>query len=68
MMVTLHTIVTIWDCMINDNDTIFTHDQLYVILSIVKSTKWLKLLILDNDGRLTNKSFNVVYKEAFRKI
>ncbi|XP_042757697.2 uncharacterized protein LOC122197551 [Lactuca sativa] len=49
-------------------DPVFTHDQLYVALSRVQSREGLKLLILDNHGRLSNKTSNVVYKEVFRNL
>ncbi|XP_076897852.1 uncharacterized protein LOC143551267 [Bidens hawaiensis] len=46
-------------------DPAFSHGQLYVALSRVKSRDGIKLVILDKDSKLTNKTTNVVYKKIF---
>ncbi|XP_022031168.1 ATP-dependent DNA helicase pif1-like [Helianthus annuus] len=43
---------------------VFTHGQLYVALSRVKTRDGVKLFILDKDGKPTDKTSNVVYKEV----
>jgi len=39
---------------------VFTHGQLYVAISRVRTKKWLRILILDEDQNITNKTKNVV--------
>ncbi|XP_076915822.1 uncharacterized protein LOC143575300 [Bidens hawaiensis] len=41
-------------------DPLFSHGQLYVALSRVKSRDGIKLVILDKESKLTNKTTNVV--------
>ncbi|XP_035837189.1 uncharacterized protein LOC110944815 [Helianthus annuus] len=49
-------------------EPVFTHGQLYVALSRVKSRQGVKILILDKDGKPTNTTTNVVYKEVFTHL
>ncbi|XP_076923942.1 uncharacterized protein LOC143586237 [Bidens hawaiensis] len=49
-------------------DPVFSHCQLYVALSRVKSRDGIKLLILDKESKLTNKTTNVIYKEIFGNV
>ena len=47
---------------------VFTHGQLYVGVSRVKSRKCLKILIVNGEGKRDSKTTNVVFKEIFQKI
>ena len=45
---------------------VFTHRQLYVALSRVKSKKGLNVVVSDADDNLSNTTINVLYKEVLQ--
>ena len=47
---------------------VFTHDQLYIAISRVKTKRGSKILILDENENITNTTKNTVYKEIFETL
>ena len=47
---------------------VFTHGQLYVVVSRLKSKKGLKVVVCDQDGNVSKTTTNVVYKEVLQGL
>jgi ATP-dependent exoDNAse (exonuclease V) alpha subunit len=47
---------------------VFTHAQLYVVVSRVRTRAGLKILIIYDNGKAMTSTVNVVYPEVFQKI
>jgi ATP-dependent DNA helicase PIF1 len=47
---------------------VFSHGQLYVVLSLVTSKAGLKILIEDEGENCSNETKNIVYREVFSRL
>jgi ATP-dependent DNA helicase PIF1 len=47
---------------------VFTHGQLYVVVSRLKSKKGLKVVVCDQDGNVSKTTTNVVYREVLEDL
>ncbi|KAF1863047.1 hypothetical protein Lal_00018892 [Lupinus albus] len=47
---------------------VFSHDKLYVAFSRVQSIEGLKVLIHDKEGKSSNTTTNIVFKEVFQNL